>query len=144
MIRSIIHLNVISGLKSQSLTLSPSASPPFLTNYQAPNYHYRLLMICLMIQPFNDHVYSHLDPILIVCLDESMVAFLNKHCPYWINVKKNPHGNEYHMIFFALKLFEAAKDQPKKGPFSANKFEGEMAKTALLCCWLTEFIQGSG
>mmetsp|Transcript_20329 Transcript_20329/g.42341 ORF Transcript_20329/g.42341 Transcript_20329/m.42341 type:complete len:172 (-) Transcript_20329:1150-1665(-) len=76
----------------------------WLSNDPPPIHHDRAWAICPLIKSFNDYMESSFEPSWLTCLDESMVAFLNEHCPNWVCVKRKPHpfGNEYHMIACCL------------------------------------------
>ncbi len=100
-------------------------------------------MIRPLINAFNKHMTENFNPLWLSCLDESMVAFLNKHCPNWVCMKRklHPFGNEYHTnacclskIIYQMELVETGKDCPKEGDYSHPKFEDVMPMTAALCC----------
>ncbi len=100
-------------------------------------------MVRDMVQAFNNHMEAVFDPSWITCLDESMVSFMNKFCPNWVCVKRKPQpfGNEYHTIacclskiIFRIEMVETEKDRPSEGELAHPEFEGEMPKTAALCC----------
>jgi hypothetical protein len=109
-------------------------------------------MIRDMVKLFNDHMEAIFNPSWLTCLDESMVVFQNEFAPNWVCIKRKPHpfGNEWHTIacciskiIFRIELVETEKDRPKEGPYSTPEFDGEMTKTAALCCRLTKPIWGS-
>ncbi len=53
-----------------------------------------------MIDAFNNQYKSNYHPGWLLCLDESMIDWLNKYCPGWMCVLQKPHpfGNEYYKI----------------------------------------------
>ncbi len=123
-----------------------------LYNNPHPNYHNRSWMIHPLIQAFNDQMEECFNPSWLNCLDESMVAFLNKHCPNWVRIKRKPHPleNEYHTIacclskiIFCMELVEMEKDSPKGGPFAKPEFKDMMTKTTALCIPMTKSIWGT-
>ncbi len=124
----------------------------WLSNDPPPPHRNRSWMLHPLIDAFNKHMAEHFNTLWSSCLNESMVAFLNEHCPKWVCVKRKPHpfGNEYHTIacclskiIYQMELVETEKDRPKEGHYSKPKFKDVMPKTAALCCRLTEPIWGS-
>jgi hypothetical protein len=111
-----------------------------------------------MIDAFNDHYEEEYIPSWISCLDESMVAWLNKWCPGFMIVivprKPHPRGNEYHSIadgddgkpiMWRVKLQEG-KDRPKKPDgdrLYSTAYDG-YSKTAGLMVCMTKPIHGTG
>ena len=51
-----------------------------------------------LIVHWNKNMTDKFSPSWFVCVDESMVTFLNPYAPGWVTVKRKPHhmGNEYH------------------------------------------------
>ena len=73
------------------------------------------------------------NPLWLVCIDESMVAFHNTHAPKWISLNINPHlfGNDHYEIaccekklVFSMELVEG-KNKPKEGMHDAPEFKEE-------------------
>ena len=73
-------------------------------------------------------------PCCLICLDESMVVFLNPHAPEQVHVKrkKYPMGNKYHTatctdtkIIYFVEMVEG-RDKTEKGQDLKKQFEGEM------------------
>jgi hypothetical protein len=85
-----------------------------------------------------------------LCLDESMVAWINKWtCPGWVHLPRKPHpfGNEYHTfacattkIVFCVELVEG-KDRPAPLPTPAH--EAEFGKVGGLILRMTKSVWGS-
>ena len=91
-------------------------------------------------------------PSWIVCIDESMVTFLNLYAPGWVTLKRKPHpmGNEYHTvtcpdtkILYCVEIVEG-KDKPAEGPHLVEEFEEQMdSNVAALVARMCVCIQGS-
>lgn len=98
------------------------------------------------IQAWNSNMKKNFTPSYIVCLDESMVAWMNRYsCPSWMHVPRKPHpfGNEYHTIacgdthvIFRVELVEGES----KPSHIKLRFEGEYGKTAALLLRMSETI----
>ncbi len=69
-----------------------------LCNDPPPIYRDCCWMICPLIEAFNMHMEEIFEPSWLTCLDESMVSFLNKHCPNWVRIKQKPHLFEHNTI----------------------------------------------
>lgn len=105
-----------------------------------------------LIVEWNRNMIDKFSPSWIVCVDESMVVFLNPYAPGWVTVKRKPHpmGNEYHTaacadtkILYCVEIVEG-KDQPTEGPHSSKEFEGQMdSNVAALVARMCKCIQGS-
>ncbi len=122
-----------------------------LSNETPPLYCNRAWLIPPLIDAFNNYMESCFELSWLNCLDESMVSFLNKHCPNWVCVKHKPYpfGNEYHTIacclskiIFRMELVETEKDCPKEGPHSTPQFKDTMTKTATLCVCMMKSLWG--
>ncbi len=113
----------------------------WLCNDLPPTYRDRSWRIYPLVNAFNKQMTENFNWSWLSCLDESMVAFLNEHCPNWVCVKRKPNlfGNRYHTIvcclskiIYQMELVETDKDHPKEGDYSKPKFEDVMPKTAAL------------
>lgn len=103
------------------------------------------------IEAWNENMSVQYRPSYLVCLDESMVAWTNKHtCPGWTFLPRKPHpmGNEYHTIacaathiIFHVELVEG-KDRPaSRGMLQHEAEYGKMGGLILRMC---ESIMSSG
>ena len=70
----------------------------------------------------------------IVCVDESMVTFLNPYAPGWVFVKRKPLpvGNKYRTaacantkVLYCVEIIEG-KDIPTEVPHYVKDFEQQM------------------
>lgn len=70
---------------------------------------------------------STLTLLVLLFLDESMVAFLSEHCPNWVNVKRKLHQyiNKYHTIACCDSHIKE-NDWPKEEPFATAEFEPKL------------------
>ena len=125
-----------------------------LRNDAPPAYKDRFWTVRLLYDAYNtmmgdDGLFS---PSWLVCLDESMMAYLDAYCPGWMTVKRKPHpyGNEIHTIacaeshiIFWMELVEG-QSRPKEGPFRKAPLADDLGKTAALVVRMTTSIHGSG
>lgn len=103
------------------------------------------------IAAWNRNMDERFRPSYLTCLDESMVAWMEKlSCPGWVHVPRKPHpfGNEYHTIacamskiIFRLELVEG-KDRPSWRP--VPEFEDQLGKTGGLIMRMTEPLWHTG
>ncbi len=70
------------------------------TNHTWPDYEDCFHDVWELIDTFNNHYESNYHPGWFLCLDESMIDWLNKNSPSWMCVPQKPHlfGNKYHTI----------------------------------------------
>ena len=102
------------------------------------------------IDAWNENMERRFIPSFMTCLDESMVAWLNKWtCPGWVHLPRKPHpfGNEYHTIacaathiIFHVELVEG-KDRPLQLPVPEH--EAEFGKMGGLILRMTKTIRDS-
>ncbi|KAL7554463.1 hypothetical protein ACHAWF_019026 [Thalassiosira exigua] len=70
------------------------------TDREVPGFEDKFHEVRQMENVFNEHMEEEFDPSWMNTLDESMLAYLNKHCLGWMCVPRKPHpfGNERHTI----------------------------------------------
>lgn len=107
----------------------------------------RFRMVRDFINAWNENMKNEFTPSYVCCLDESMVAWLNKWtCPGWMNVPRKPHpfGNEYHTIACALThiIFRVELSEGKDRPAgSAPQDESAFGKMGGLILRMTESLR---
>ena len=98
-----------------------------------PSYRDRFWNIREMIGAFNAHMQVVFAACWAVCLDESMVKWLNEFAPGWMAVgrKPSPFGNEYHTmacallhIIFWIEIVEGKDRPPQLGPLQHVQAHG--------------------
>lgn len=111
----------------------------------------RFIQVRGFIEAWCQNMERKFNPGWRVCLDESMVAWLERWtCPGWMNLPRKPHpfGNQYHTIacglthvIFKLELVEG-KDRPAHRPLP--EFEAEHGKTCSLILRMTQPLFAPG
>jgi hypothetical protein len=90
-----------------------------------PPYRDKFWEMRQMQEAFNDHMKKCFSAAWAVCLDESMVKWLNEFSPGWMTVgrKPSPFGNEYHTmacavlhVIFCIEIVEGKDWSPQLGP----------------------------
>jgi hypothetical protein len=98
--------------------------------------------MCQMQEAFNDHMKKCFSAAWAVCLDESMVKWLNEFSLGWmaIGCKPSPFGNEYHTMAYAvlhvifwIEIVEGKDRPPQLGPLLHVALK-LMENLAVLCC----------
>jgi hypothetical protein len=102
-----------------------------------------------MQEAFNDHMKKCFSAAWAVCLDESMVKWLNEFSPGWMAVgrKPSPFGNEYHTmacavlhVIFWIEIVEGKDRPPQLGPLLHVEAHGKLCGLVLRAA---ESIKGS-
>jgi hypothetical protein len=114
-----------------------------------PPYRDKFWEMRQMQEAFNDHMKGCFNAAWAVCLDESMVKWLNEFSPGWMAVgrKPSPFGNEYHTmacavlhVIFWIEIVEG-KDRPSQlGPPLHVDHHGKLCGLVLRAA---ECIKGS-
>ena len=114
-----------------------------------PPYRDRFWEIRQMQDAFNDHMKAYFNAAWAVCLDESMVKWLNEFSPGWMAVgrKPSPFGNEYHTmacavlhVIFWIEIVEGKDRPPQLGPALHVDPHGKLCALVLRAA---ECIKGS-
>ena len=114
-----------------------------------PAYRDKFWMIRQMQDAFNGHMKKCFSASWAVCLDESMVKWLNEFSPGWMAVgrKPSPFGNEYHTmacavlhIIFWIEIVEGKDRPPQLGPLLHVEGHGKLCGLVLRAA---EAIKGS-
>ena len=114
-----------------------------------PPYRDKFWAIRQMQDAFNDHMKKCFSAAWAVCLDESMVKWLNEFSPGWMAVgrKPSPFGNEYHTmacavlhIIFWIEIVEGKDRPPQLGPLLHVEAHGKLCGLVLRAA---ESIKGS-
>ena len=76
----------------------------WLCNKDPPVYQNKFWQVRKCIDSFNFQMIRIFGPSWMICLDESIVVFMNEHCSGWMSIMCKPHlyGNEYHTIANAI------------------------------------------
>lgn len=108
-------------------------------------YRDKFVFVREFLAAWNANMQEQFIPSFLMCLDESMVQWLNKWtCPGWVHLPRKPHpfGNEYHTIacavthiIFQVELVEG-KDRPTELP--KPEFEAELGKMGGLIMRMTK------
>lgn len=114
-----------------------------LTNAAPPVYQDRFWEVRQLISAFGEHMTSLFSCSWVACLDESMIAWINRWtCPGWMVVPRKPHpmGNEVHTIccalsgiMFGIELVEG-KDEPPEKPVDPTNAHGKTVGLLLRLC----------
>ena len=111
----------------------------------------RFWHIRLLIAAFNATMGAAFVAAWIMCLDESIVKWLNEWAPGWMKVarKPQPFGNEYHTLACAythiitfIEMVEGKDRPPSLGPMPYEDTEG--SKVAALCKRMTKYVWHTG
>jgi hypothetical protein len=114
-----------------------------------PPYRDKFWEIRQMQDSFNDHMKKCFSAAWAVCLDESMVKWLNEFSPGWMAVgrKPSPFGNEYHTmacavlhVIFWIEIVEGKDRPPHLGPLLHVEAHGKLCGLVLRAA---EAIKGS-
>ena len=121
-----------------------------LTTVDPPEYADKFWRVREFIDEWNANMADVFVPSWVSCLDESMMAWMNKYtCPGWMVVPRKPHpfGNEFHTIacgmcgiLYAIEIVEG-KDKPRET--GRPEFDN-LGKTVGLMLRLTKMLWNTG